>query len=513
MIRVLSVENMRMSDKRTTETKTSGAELMMRAAQGIAEVIEKYYENISDESETPQRSDDGKCLIVCGSGNNAGDGFAVALILEDKGISCDILLLADSFSNDGKYYYDKCMELGLVFMTECDCYKSYGVILDCIFGTGFHGPVRGKYKDVIEKINDSGAWVVSADINSGLNGDSGRVEADSVCVRSDVTVSIGDYKPGHFLADAQDLITEKVNVDIGIEPVQRPFLLLEEKDIAEIFGTRKHNSHKGSYGYMALIGGSLKYSGAIRLADMAQSSMRCGAGVVKLAVPGCICNAILPGILESTLFPLSDKDGQVMFVREEMEELLSGVSTVAVGMGIGNSNETEKILDYLLKSFRGKLIIDADGLNALARNLDMLKTCVCEKIILTPHPKEFSRLTGLAIKTILGDPCRYAWEFAGEHNVTVLLKGNTTVVSDGEAVYLSDRGCPGMATAGSGDVLSGVVAAMVSQTEDSALAAAGAAFLTGMAGELAQDEESAVSMLAGDTANHIRCAVRKIMGD
>lgn len=171
-----------------------------------------------------------------------------------------------------------------------------------------------------------------------------------------------------------------------------------------------------------------------------------------------------------------------------------------------------KLLEYLLTHFTGKLVIDADGLNALSDNMDLLGRCVCSYIILTPHPKEFSRLTGIDVDTILSDPCRYAKTFAKEKDVTVLLKGNTTVITDGECVYLSNRGCPGMATAGSGDVLSGVVAAMVSQTENVTFATAAAAFTAGLAGELAQAEETDISLVAGDTARHIKDAVKKIVG-
>lgn len=504
MIRVLSVENMRLSDKRTIENGTPGRELMKRAAEGILEELESSYRKLMPDKSSA-------CLIVCGSGNNAGDGFAVAQLLVNRGYACEILLLTETFSEDGKYYYDKCIELGINVRKKCENIESFSVIVDCIFGTGFHGTVGEPFLSVIEQINRSKAFVLSADINSGLNGNSGRIDEESVCVKSDVTVSIGDYKPGHFLADGADVIGKRINCDIGIEPLEKPYYLLERKDVAGFFAGRKNNSHKGTYGYVALIGGSLKYSGAIRLANMAQSAMRCGAGVVRLAAPRCICDAILPYILESTLFPLSDNGDEIVYKEQELFELLSGVSAAAVGMGIGKSDETVKVLEYMLTHFKGRLLIDADGLNALAENMHLLERKVCSDIILTPHPKEFSRLTGIDTDTILSDPCRYAKEFARDKGVTVLLKGNTTVVSDGEEVYLSDRGCPGMATAGSGDVLSGVVVAMVSRAEDVTLATAAAAFIAGVAGELAQEEESAVTMLAGDTAGHIKAAVKKIV--
>jgi len=493
MIRILSVENMRASDRATIENGTSGAELMQRAAKGIYDAV-------------GARKEWTKTLIVCGCGNNAGDGFALAGILKDNNVPCVVWLLSDRFSDDGRFYYEACISNNITIVDNIEDCSEFGIIVDCIFGTGFHGMVEEPYRSAIERINASGAFVVSADINSGLNGESGRVQKGSICVKSDLTVSIGDYKPGLFLADAKDVIADKVNCDIGIIPVHKSFMLVEKSDVAHALGLRKHNSHKGTYGYIALIGGCVRYSGAIKLANLAQSAMRSGAGVVKLAVPQSICEAVMPHLLESTLYPLNDNNGEMCFEKDQIKELISGVSTVAVGMGIGNSDETFKLIEYLLKNYGGNLIIDADGLNALSNNTDLLKESAPKQIILTPHPKEFSRLSGYDMNTILEDPCIYAKSFAKEYGVIVLLKGATTVISDGEQVLLCDRGCGGMATAGSGDVLSGIVSAVASYNDDSLLATAAAAYINGLAGELA-GEKNMISMIASDTILCIKDAI------
>lgn len=274
---------------------------------------------------------------------------------------------------------------------------------------------------------------------------------------------------------------------------------------------RPAECHKGNFGYVALIGGSLEYSGAIRLAAMANSAMRSGAGVASVAAPRGIVPVIASAILEATILPLSDRDGELVFREEEFAPICRRYDCIAFGMGIGNSAETAKAVRYLLENYGGPLIVDADGLNAMStldheiiRNSDA-------KLILTPHVKEFSRLSGLSVGEIKAQPERYALELAKELRAVVLLKGSTTVVADGLRTFLTDRGCPGMATAGSGDVLSGILAAVCANTEDLTLAAAAGAYINGAAGELAQSRRSDVTMTAADTAAAVAETIESII--
>ena len=548
---ILSVNNMRISDAHTIETSVSGRELMMRAGRAI-------FENV--EWKPP-------VAIVCGTGNNAGDGYVLAKLLLDAKIPCTVILLEEKFSPDGRYYFDI---LGTepvnrledekdpagtgsaVLFKEGMDLQGFSTIVDCIFGTGFKGEVRGKAADAIRAINASGAFVVSVDINSGLNGDSGMPghvvgqgpegtpdktgiseinkttenagisekaeitektgtpgisgkneiteKAENICVLSDLTISIGSFKPGHFLNMAKDVMKKKINCDIGITPVERPYYLLEESDIKLYFKPRPNYSHKGTYGYVALIGGSKRYSGAIRLASMANTAlrkscskftktdetcreytengnncnpamlanaaMRSGAGVVKIAVANSLCPVVASQVLESTLFPLSDNDGEIRFVESEIAELISNVKTVAFGMGIGVTKETAKILDYLLDNYGGRLIVDADGLTLLSKESTERILHSKPELILTPHVKEFSRLIkGRGIDNS-STPIERAEKFAAMHNVVLLLKGPSTIITDGESTYITDTGCAGMATAGSGDVLSGILAATCAYIPD-----------------------------------------------
>lgn len=366
---------------------------------------------------------------------------------------------------------------------------------------------------------------------------------------------------------------------------------IEERDVAALFPARPPESNKGDFGYVALIGGSLEYSGAIRLAGIANSeagtssreagtanavagipaaaaaadiegaagegddrrageapgstaaaadaaaspdglasranaAMRSGAGVATIAAPRSICPVIANSILEATLFPLSDDAGELRFEESEFARICRRYKCIAFGMGIGNSVETRKAVEYLLGHYGGTLIIDADGLNALASiERDLIRGSAA-RLLLTPHVKEFSRLSGMSIEDIKADPVSAACCLADDLNAVVLLKGSTTVVAgpasdrtagnsetpDARRILMTGRGCPGMATAGSGDVLSGILAAICVNTDDLVLAGAAGAYINGAAGELAQSRRSAVTMTASDTARCVAEVIENIIG-
>lgn len=495
MISVVSVENMRASDKRTIETKTPSLELMYRAGVGVFNSVEWC----------------GKILIACGTGNNAGDGYVLAGLLKDKGFFVELLLLEERFSPDGKYYFDKAIEKKVPWSVynseEAFDFSRYDQIVDCVFGTGFKGDVTGCAKEVIEGINESGAFVVCVDINSGLNGDSGIGKG---AVKGDITVSIGTFKSGHYLNQAKDKIENLVNVDIGIDIVEKPFYLIEQDDAREFLGKRENFTHKGTYGYITLIGGSTEYSGAIKLANLSATAMRSGCGVVRLAVPRGIVNSVSPYLLESTVYPLPECDGAVLFDEKAIQGAVNGTKCVCIGMGLSQRGENERILEYLLKNYEGVLVIDADGLNSLAKMDRALIKESSARVVLTPHLKELERLCGVQMIKIQENPIAYAKGYAKEVGAVLLLKGTATIITDGETVYLTNTGCPGMASAGSGDVLSGIVASMCASHSDTLMATAVSAYINGYAGELAKKEWGDISMVASDTAKHTARAIKEI---
>lgn len=496
MIELVSCDLMRKSDENTIRTKTPSTELMWRAGLGI-------YNSAKWQ---------GKIGIVCGSGNNAGDGYALALILNENKIACDLILLSEKLSADAEYYFKKCRDVSINTVkytsdTPLDCYD---MIVDCIFGTGFKGEAQGVYAEAIEKINKSSAFVISADINSGLNGDNGMCKT---AVKSDLTVSIGTRKSGHYLAMAKDHIKRLVNVDIGIDLVDTPMYLIEASDAGRVYKPRLNFSHKGTYGYVAIIGGCEDYSGAPRLSALALSALRAGAGVSKVCVPKSIANVVSASLIEPTMCALSEQDGYIKFVPEEIDKALRGVRSVAIGMGMGQGSDAYKIIKHILGNYELTVIIDADGLNDLSKNdMTVLKNTKCT-VILTPHMAELSRLSGVSISKIYESPIKTAEDFAKEYGAVVLLKGASTIVTDGKNTRIVDTGCAGMATAGSGDVLSGIILGTVAQNpirEQMLLNVCASAYVNGLAGQLASEQYGDISMISTDTISKIAEAIKSL---
>lgn len=483
MQEVVSVKTMRESDEATIKTKTPSLELMKMAGEAVYNAYNWK----------------GRTAIVCGGGNNAGDGYVLASLLGD---SCHVFLLWDKFSSDGKFYFDECVKMGVEysFVDEDTDFSEYDTIVDCIFGTGFKSEVEGLAKAVIDKINQSGKCVVSVDIPSGLNGDTGV----GYCVISDLTVSIGTIKTGLILNEAKDKIKRLINCPIGIDIVGEKYYLLEKEDFVGMIPKRKHHSHKGTYGYTALWGGCEEYSGAVKLANLSLSALKSGCGVNKLIVCDTIAQSVAPYLLESTLFKMPQG-----FDKDKIDEALKGVKCLAVGMGWGKGEGYEDILYYILDNYDINVIIDADGLNTLSNmDLDILKRTKC-KVCLTPHVKEFSRLAKINMREVNFIKAR---EFAKEYSVIVLLKGTATAVTDGEDVYFVNRGCPGMATAGSGDVLSGILCGLGGYMDMNARMVSLGAYIASCAGEAAESEINAVSMTSSDTVRNIGKVIGEIYG-
>ena len=491
MIEVLSCDNMRRSDAAVIAAGTPETDLVWRAAQAVAQAV---------AWQAP-------VAIVCGKGNNGADGLALACILRSKGLDCTAYsVVMGPMSEARRHYYLRCMREGVDLRVWAgEPLSGYATVVDCLFGTGFRGVPKGPAASAIKAINQSGAYVVSVDVNSGLDADSGMAEQ---CVRSSLTLSLGGYKTGHFLNMAPDVIRSLRNLDIGIPPAEPPYGLVEPKDLAPLVAPRAHFANKGTYGYVALVGGSLPYSGAPRLAAMAAASMRAGAGVVKLAVPQGLCPLLVPDILECTLFPLAEKDGFVAFDEAQFDALTRGVKSLAFGMGIGTGEEVQRALAYLWSHYEGRLVVDADGLTALARLAPAQSPR--GQLVLTPHVKEMARLMGCTVLEVLSNFVETARQCARRYGAVVLLKGPTTVVTDGQSVRLVAAGAPGMATAGSGDVLSGILAATTAYVADAMDAVCLGAYLNGRAGELAQALAGDVSMVASDTVRHIAPAVLEL---
>lgn len=286
--------------------------------------------------------------------------------------------------------------------------------------------------------------------------------------------------------------------------------LIQKEDIKDLFIERNKESNKGTFGYVAIMGGCKNYAGAIKLAMLSCAALRGGAGVVRVIVPESIAYMLGPYLLEQTLFPIKDLDSHMLFIPEEIEKSLKKIKALAIGMGWGESEEQSKILTYILENREIPIVIDADGINTLAKmNLELLKKAK-GTVILTPHLKEFERISKNSIEEIKEKPVELVKEFARTYKVILLLKGSTTIVTDGENVHFVKRGCPGMATAGSGDVLSGIIVGMLGSHEPNIKTVSAAAYLAGLAGEIAQDQKTDIAMIASDTVANIPKAIKLI---
>ena len=286
--------------------------------------------------------------------------------------------------------------------------------------------------------------------------------------------------------------------------------IIEKKDIKNIFFKRNKDSNKGDFGYVGIMGGSIEYSGAVKLANLSASSLVSGAGVVRVIIPKEIQSSVMPYLLEQTLFSIESKNGHMLFNKNIIDKSLEKLKALAIGMGLGESDSNKKILKYILETKDIPIIIDADGLNTLAKmDKCILNNTKC-KVILTPHLKEFERISEYNLEYIKNNKEKCSIEFTKKYNVILLLKGSETIVTDREETCLVKRGCPGMATAGSGDVLSGILVGILGYNEPSVLSISAGAYLAGLAGELAEKELNDISMRASDTIFKIPKAINEI---
>ena len=282
---------------------------------------------------------------------------------------------------------------------------------------------------------------------------------------------------------------------------------IEISDVKDLVKERNIDSNKGDFGKAGIYGGSIEYSGALKLSYISLSTLRSGCGISRVLVKKEILPLLGPNILEQTLCILPDYNDKFY---DKLKESIKDLDSLAFGMGLGNDEQMDEVLEFLIKNYTGNLIIDADGLNTLSRmDLNILKNRKCN-ILLTPHLKEFSRLINKSIEEIKKDSLNIAKEFASTYKITILLKGHTTTISDGNSTYLITTGCPGMATAGSGDVLSGILSGLLAYLDFNLLTVALGVLINGIAGCLAEKDNTDISMLASDTINNIGKAIKVI---
>ena len=476
MIKVLTNSQMRAADNYTIENlKISSEMLMHRAGIAIADVVASYAEMVINAK---------TILVVCGTGNNGGDGYVCAQELNNRGFNVIVYAMDGNLSADCAREKSK---YNGVYTEEI----TGDIIVDCLFGTGLCRAVSGKYAEVIEKINSSGAYVISVDIPSGLNGDNGLVEG--CAVKAELIVAIAELKVGYFLNDGSDFCDIIIKKDIGITCPKNDYAqIFEDSDIKNFYPKRKRNSHKGTYGAAQLIVGSDKYIGAAALA--AEAALKSGCGYVKLCTT------------EKVKAALAAKLPQVIY----SDEIDFSAEAIALGCGCGVSEQLYALIEQLLIEYSGTLIIDADGLNTLAKYGCKILTHSRCNVILTPHIKEFSRLTGLTINEIISDPIKSAERYAKDNNITLLLKNAVSVLTNGEKTAILHRGNSALAKGGSGDMLTGFMCGTAARGIDGFDAAAVAAYTLGMSAEISSAEKTEYCVTAKDLIKNLHNSVRRL---
>ncbi len=470
-----SNQQMRRFDEAAIAAGAPALMLMERAGKALAQAV----------SEACHRLGAGDALFVCGGGNNGGDGFVAARILHEAGEEVAVLCLAQKFSPD-------CAAVKAQYKGELlgrIPRRRYALIVDCLFGTGLARPVEGESAALVDFINGSGAYVIACDLPSGLM--EGGI-AGETCVRADETVTMGQLKQALLLSDGADVAGKISVADIGIPAAENGAEVWENADVKAFFPRRRSNTHKGSYGTACILAGGA-YSGAAFLA--AGACLKSGAGYTKLCVSGELYPHAIGKLPAAVLREYKAIDGDIL-----------GADALAVGMGSGVSEQLYVYIAELLTNYTGTLVLDADALNTIsAYGTEVLSKHAC-RVVLTPHPKEFSRLAECSVKEVLADPVGMAKEFAARFGVTVLLKNNRSVITDGVRVAVNPTGSPSLAKGGSGDVLSGLLVGTCARGVQPFEAACVASYLLGRAGELAAREMGEYAPDPSDTIAFLAAA-------
>ncbi|MBR6407724.1 MAG: NAD(P)H-hydrate dehydratase [Clostridia bacterium] len=491
---ILNAEKSRIAELEAAKRGIGLTELMERAGRSSFEIIEKF--------NSPENK---KTVIVCGKGNNGGDGFVIARHMLAKGYDVKVILaLGQPAADDAKLMMER-IDGG--FIEEYDenareTIMSADIIVDCIFGLGLSGAVRKPAEEVIGVINRSRARIFSIDVPSGMSSDSGMLAG--ACVRAHCTITFSSLKPCHVIFPARQLCSSVVVADIGIAPdiIARLAVMRTADDgfVKTMLPRRFADSNKGSYGKLMSICGSMRMVGAAALSGMA--AMRCGLGLLCCALPGPATAVLSHHLIEAVMLPLpvnqsgNTSKSSLPMIYVEMEKS----SACLIGCGLGLDNDTRAIVYDIVQNAKIPLIIDADGINALALNKDILKQRQCE-VVLTPHPGEMARLCSTDAQTIQSRRLEYATGLAREYGVTVVLKGANTIITDGRRTFVNMTGNDGMAKGGSGDVLAGMIASLAAQGMEPFYAAVCAVYLHGLGGDIAAKNLSRRAMLPTDIVN------------
>ncbi len=507
-MKIVSSTTMREIDRLAIDQRgIPSQDLMEDAGHGIAARM------ISELLPRPESS---QVAVFCGKGNNGGDGYVIARFLKEAGAEVVVYFMGpiDKLSTDARLNYDRADKLGLEMHEvskiddlpeelECD------LAIDAIFGTGFSGAPRDLAGELIEYVNVQDCMIAAVDMPSGLNADNGVCEGAAVDV--DCTYTLALPKFGLFLSPGREICGDLAVVPIGI-----PDEIMDSLDlktslatgalISELLPIRKPDGHKGDFGRVLTIAGSIGMTGAAALSALA--SLRAGCGLSKLACPGSTQPVLATKLTEVMTSPMPDVRKKGVFALRalgEFRQLTKEYDSVVLGPGIGRHHETMELIRRLVAGLDKPTVIDADGLNAFVCHIEILRDCQTP-LVLTPHAGEFARLSDSEVPPEREIEARIdaALKFAADNKVVLVLKGSPTLIAspDGRCT-LNPTGNHGMATGGSGDVLSGIIGTFLAQMDDAYDAAVTGVFVHGLAGDFAADEITPRALIAGDLIDNL----------
>ena len=513
-MRVLNSAQMREADRRTIEEiGIPSLVLMENAGRQVVAAIEAVHSDLVER----------QVAVLCGRGNNGGDGFVVARTLLQRGVDVSVFLigLVSEVRGDARTNLEILGRLGLtaVEIANSEAWELHfsevsecTLIVDAIFGTGLNAPLSGLMETVVADVNGSGIPIVSIDLPSGLSADSHEPIGDSI--EAGMTVTLAAPKLALVLPPAETRAGDIVIADIGIpadviQSLDGPRVdLLTRSAMRELIAPRSPDTHKGDYGRVLVVAGSRGKTGAANLAAL--GALRSGAGLVTIATPAC-CQPVVAALAPEYMTEAIPERGDGLDVEAVDHVLELARDVVAIGPGLGQAASTKQFIKTLVDRATMPLVIDADGLNAFSDHPDRLSGREGRDVIITPHPGEMARLVGMSTDEVQASRLEIARNFAVAHHVYVILKGHRTLIATpDEKVFINPTGNAGMATGGTGDVLTGMVAAWLAQLLDAEAACKLAVYLHGMAGDLAEADEGEVSLVAGDVAGHIGDAIMEL---
>ena len=518
-MKIVTAQQMQQLDQQAIEEYgIPGLILMENAGSGVLREMERHYGRCAGKVVT----------VVAGSGNNGGDGLVIARHLLQKGNTVHVFLLGSSKSakSDARTNLQIYQKIGGVthrlttpgqLETLREHLRHSNLIVDAIWGTGLNRTRTGQTGEIIPRvialIHSVSTPVVSVDIPSGICSDTGEMVGNAV--QADLTVTFGLPKRGHYLyPGAAHRGTLKV-IDIGfpsalIETIPAGLQLLDREEVRGTLPSRTPDAHKGKYGHILVIAGSVGKTGAASLASV--SALRVGAGLVTLALPASLNPVLERKLTEVMTHPVAETPAQTLSTSAEKEllELARNKSAVVLGPGLSTHQETQALIRKLIQSIEVPIILDADGINALSGHLEPLKASRAP-VILTPHPGEMSRLLDLSSPQIQNDRLGHAGRFSREHRVWLVLKGALTILADPEgSLSINPTGNEGMATGGTGDVLSGVLGGLLAQGLPPSEAMKTGTYLHGLAGDLAASQKGTMGLIASDIIDKLPQALQWI---